>query len=390
MIGVFLDTISDAWTSIRTRISHHVLISLGAMVGVGAVVLTLGLTTTLRAQVSAEFDALAATELTLEISKLGDVPEQFSSTLRSRPGVRRAGLYYQVVAGHGRSSTTWSGQVRGQEFPVFALDIEAIRIARPDIRGPGIAKWMAERGENVVLIGAAVARQFGYSNPGSRPEVIFVGDRPLGVAGIIANVERHPELLSAVIVPVKTAQTLGFLSSGTVNVLVETAPGAARVVARRARLALRPEDPAAVKLIEPPDPKSLRQAIDANIARLLIALASVSLILGGIEIGTSMLVSVMGRVNEIGLRRALGSSRGRVALLFLVESAATGSLGGAIGAALGTLGVSALSLAQRWQAVIDPWLPPVAILFGSLVGLAAGGYPAYVASRIEPAEALRR
>jgi putative ABC transport system permease protein len=391
MIRVLADSIADAYSSISSRLLHSTLTSLGAMVGVGALVLTLGLTTTLRAQVSARFDALAATELRLDVDRLSDLPTDFDSRLRHRPGVKRTGRLYQVTAGDGRVGRLWADQRLRETFPVFAIDVETLDIARAAIRGPGMAEWMAERGEQVVLLGRAVAQELGYEAPGlRRPDLIFVGGRPLAVVGTISDVARHPELMSALVIPVRTAQKLEFIPAGGISLYVETEPGAAQVVSHRAAAVVRPENPSAVRVIAPPNPRSLRRAIDDNIAALLLALAGVSLALGGIEIGTSMLVSVIGRVNEIGLRRALGSSRGRIALLFLLESATIGTLGGVIGAAVGSLAVSGLSLAQGWQAVVDPQLPVLAVLFGTFVGLAAGGYPAFRASQIEPAEALRR
>lgn len=389
MISGFRDTIADAYASVSSGLWHSILTGLGAMVGVGTLVLTLGLTTTLRAQVSKQFDALAATEIRLEVDRLSEIPSDFEQRLRSRPGVERVGRLYQVSAENQRVRRLFADA--GETFPIFAADLETLRIARPFVEGPGITDWISKRGEHAALIGAAVARALGYTSPpGLRPDLVFIGERPVAVAGALVDVARHPELLSAIIIPVNAAKSLGLLPSGTIEILVETKPGAAQVIARRAALALRPESPAAIRVIAPPDPKSLRRAVDADIVRLVLALAGIALLLGGIGIGSSMLVSVANRVSEIGLRRALGSSRGQVALLFLLESAAIGTLGGVTGAALGALGISGMSLLQNWQAVAEPWLPIVAPLFGTMVGFTAGGLPAFRASRIEPAEALRR
>src|SRR5690606_23483049 len=96
------------------------------------------------------------------------------------------------------------------------------------------------------------------------------------------------------------------------------------------------------------------------------------------------LVSVLERVEEIGLRRSLGATRGQIAGQFLLESAGVGLLGGLLGGSLGILVMVAVSHVQRWTPVLPPWLPVTAVGLGALVGVAAGAYPAWRAATIEP------
>ena len=95
------------------------------------------------------------------------------------------------------------------------------------------------------------------------------------------------------------------------------------------------------------------------------------------------------RTGEIGLRRALGASRRHIAEQFLLESTTVGFIGGVLGASVGTLVVIAVSAAQQWTPVIDPFVPFLAPVVGGLTGLVAGTYPALRAARLEPVEALR-
>ena len=101
------------------------------------------------------------------------------------------------------------------------------------------------------------------------------------------------------------------------------------------------------------------------------------------------LVSVLERVGEIGLRRALGAARRHIAAQFLVESTTMGFVGGIIGASLGVLVIIAISAARTWTPVLDPWMPLAAPFVGAATGLLAGFYPAIRAARLEPVEALR-
>jgi putative ABC transport system permease protein len=118
-------------------------------------------------------------------------------------------------------------------------------------------------------------------------------------------------------------------------------------------------------------------------------LGGVSLLVGAIGIANVTLVSVLERVGEIGLRRALGARRRHIALQFLAESTAMGLLGGIVGASAGVLVVVGVSASRSWTPVLDPLLPIVAPLAGAAVGLVAGAYPSLRAAKLEPVDALR-
>jgi putative ABC transport system permease protein len=122
---------------------------------------------------------------------------------------------------------------------------------------------------------------------------------------------------------------------------------------------------------------------------LLAAIASVSLLVGGIGIMNIMLVSVTERTREIGLRMAVGARAGDVLSQFLVESVVLSGIGGLIGIALGTGGAIAVSRFAHWPAIVSPNAIAVAVLFSGAVGVIFGFYPAWRASRLDPVDALR-
>jgi ABC-type antimicrobial peptide transport system permease subunit len=201
-------------------------------------------------------------------------------------------------------------------------------------------------------------------------------------------VGRQPSLLGSITIPEGTARR-EFGLDAPASVQVETEIGAVEVVARQAPTALNPANPSLLRVSAPPDPKTLRAGVENDLNALFLLLGGVSLLVGALGIANVTLVSVLERIGEIGLRRALGAARRHIAAQFLVESAAMGLLGGIAGASLGVLVVVAVSASRTWTPVLDPWMAVAAPLAGTLIGLLSGMYPALKAAATEPVEALR-
>lgn len=198
---------------------------------------------------------------------------------------------------------------------------------------------------------------------------MFLADTGYAVIDIIETTARNPALLSAVIVPATTA--LAELPTGdqaVYTVLADVDPGAADLIGQQAPLALRPDDPDLLRTVVTQDPRELRRKVESDVTSL---------------------VAVLERRAEIGVRRALGARRRHIAGQFLTESAILGALGGIIGTSLGIIAVVTVAATRDWTTTLNPALTLPAPTVGIAAGLLAGLQPAWRASLITPATALR-
>lgn len=392
------DLISESVAGIFARPGRTTLTILGTVLGIGALVATLGVARTAGNQIIGRFDELAATsvEVTNEAGFFGGerrvaIPVDAEQRLSRLNGVNAAGSFGAVdVDGALVRSVPIPDPLAQTEFQmnVYAASPGLLDAVRGDLRtGRFFDFGHSERADQVAVLGPGAAERLNITRVDQQP-VVFIGEEAFVVLGIIDNVLRHPEVLNSVIIPEGTAREVyDFASTSTVQ--IDVAVGAAPLIAEQAGVALYPDEPGLLQVQSPPEPEDLRRDVEGDVNALFLVLGGVTLLVGAIGIANVTLVSVLERVGEIGLRRALGAGRRHIAAQFLVESTSMGLIGGIIGASLGILVIVAVSAARTWTPVLDPWLPVVAPLVGGVTGLVAGLYPAIRASTLEPVEALR-
>jgi macrolide transport system ATP-binding/permease protein len=392
------DLLQEALAGMLARPSRMMLTVLGVLVGLTALVATLGLTRTAGNRIISQFDQVAATELFISprpgIRGIVDpeaIPWDAPKRLKRLNGVVAAGAMSEVNIGEelvSSSPITDPLKPSALKLAVHAASPDLFRAVRAELktgRLPDLGH--SQRADRVAVLGPDAAIQLGVRDVGQLP-AISIGDRRFLVIGILRDVARKPELLASIIIPEGTARN-EFRLAGPSTVVVETQIGAARLIAEQAPSALRPDDERALRIELPQEPKRLRDEVQSDVNVMFLLIGGLSLIVGAVGIANITLVSVIERIGEIGLRRAIGATRRHIAAQFLVESASMGVVGGILGGSFGIMIVVVVSAWQAWTPVLDPAAPLLAPIIGGAIGLLAGVYPAMRAARLEPVEAFR-
>jgi putative ABC transport system permease protein len=217
---------------------------------------------------------------------------------------------------------------------------------------------------------------------------VFIDGVDYAVVGVLDSVDARAELLGAVILPTGTARAdFGLPAPGDAQARI--AVGAGPQLRTQAALALAPDDPESLEVAAPDGRSELGRDVQADVNEVFVVLSVIVLLAGGVGIANVTTLSVVERVGEIGLRRAVGATGRQIAGQFVAESVVVGLLGGLIGAALGVFAVLGVSVVRDWTPVVDPRIALGGALLGAVVGLVAGFLPARRAARIEPVDALR-
>jgi putative ABC transport system permease protein len=394
------DLLAEAFAGITERPLRTALTALGTILGIAALVATIGISRTAGAQIVSRFDALAVTYVIAEPrSNSFDSSQNAASTIGWDAEKRISRLNGVIASGTLSEVNVGKSLVRAVAVrdPFDQTEFQkTVKAASPGLfsavhtklkTGRIFDETMNNAAAPVAVIGRLTADDLAITRLGQRP-VLFIGDRAFEVIGIIENVDREPDLLDAIIIPNNTAKEIYKLTAPT-SVRIDTAIGAAKLIAKQTPATLDPVDSTRIQITADGEPTGVRNAISGDLNTLFLALGILILAVGAVGIANITLVSVIERTPEIGLRRALGASKGHIATQFLTESALIGLIGGTIGSTIGTLTTVTTAYSKQWTPVLPPYVPIAATVTGALIGLLAGLLPARRATRLQPIDTLR-
>jgi macrolide transport system ATP-binding/permease protein len=380
------DIARDAAATIGSRAMRSVGLIGAVATAVGLAVTTLGLSGSAAAQVNDRFNAHTNRDVSVswQINTNADVgPLEPDKVLRDSR---------QVVGINERAVMLDRGSVQVQateeRAPLQAKIVSASRdipsAARLDIRWVPNHRGFLRPGD--VLIGKSLARQL-MLGPLEASPVVQIGGVDANVVGVIKASPREPLLLGGLVSA--TGQSLGLPPATVGSLLLRTQAGAAQQVAKQIPLAMSPAAPDDLDVSAPTDPTSLRGEIESDVRTTLVAFTAVALLAAVAALANAMVLAVLERRREFGLRKALGARAAHVAALVLAESSIIGVAGGAAGFLAGLVCVLGVTIMRHWIPVFDFSLGPLAVLGGVLAGGVGGTIAALQAVRVQAQDALR-
>jgi putative ABC transport system permease protein len=384
------DVLRIAGSGLRSRKLRSTLTALGIAIGVAAVMSVLAISESSRAALLAQLDSLGTNLLTVTagqtfLGRDSTLPEEGTGMIgRIRP-VEGTAAVAQLSATVRRTDYIDSEQTGG--IAVQAAELSLLDTLEGSMRS---GRWLDAATEQypAVVLGSVAAERLGIDDV-SGPVNVWIGDRWFSVVGILESLPLVPEIDRSVLVGTTIARDLAGWDGSPSTIYVRTDPDHVTEVRDVLPATTNPENPEAAEVSRPSDALEAKAAAATTFTSLFLGLGAVALLVGGLGIANMMLMAVLERRAEIGLRRALGATRRQIAGQFLAEALLLSAIGGILGVTIGCLIGVAYAQSQGWLVA----LPLVGIIGGIAaalgIGAVAGLYPAVRAASVSPTEALR-
>jgi putative ABC transport system permease protein len=376
---------------LRTRRLRAGLSALGIAIGVGAIVAVLGLSSSSQAGLLAEIDRLGTNLLTVNNG------QAFNGQTAELP-VAAPAMIDRIYAVRRVAETGSVSNVDAYRSPLIpsihtnALSVDAASLGLPRTVGTNMHQGSylnaATAKLPVAVLGAAAAQRLGVDRIYPRAR-IWVGGMWFYVAGVLEPATLAPEIDSSVLVGFAAAERYLDLDGHPSTIYVRSQTSQTAAVQSLLATTANPENPSEVDVSQPSAALSARADAAGAFNGLFLGLGAVALLAGAVGVANIMIISVLERRSEIGLRRALGATKGQIRTQFLTEAVVLGLIGGAVGVAAGILATAVYAHAKHWAVVIPTQAWTGGIGAAIAIGAIAGLIPALRAARLSPAEALR-
>ena len=386
----FSDLIRTGLLGLTTRLGRTVLTAGGIAIGIASMVSVLGISSSSTADVLAELDRLGTNLLAVEAgaSFLDDdvrLPDTSSARIRRIPATENAAALTPVSVDILKSDVMPNGRNGGVQVSATEaelLDTLAGTVADGRFFNSGDGQLP------VVVLGSEAAERFGITSVKYRPAV-QLGEYRFAVVGILDPLALYPDIDRMALIGYDVAEDLFASKRAPGTVYLRTDPDYVEQVRDILARTVDPSSPSSVSVTRPSEALSAKAEVNKSLTNLLLGLGAVALVVGGVGIANVMVISVIERRGEIGVRRALGATRRHIAAQFVVESAALALIGGTVGVAIGALVTIGYAKRQDWTVSVPLEGLALGVLTALVIGAVAGLYPAVRAARLDPAEAVR-
>lgn len=384
------DVLSTGTVGLRTRRARSAFTALGIAIGIASMVAVMGISSSSKADLLAELDQLGTNLLQIRPgqSLFGDdatmSPDAPAMVRRIGP-VQSASSISAIATTVQRNEALSSRNKNG-------IEILGTEVNLTDTLGATVSSGRPHDHASVqlptVVLGAIAAERLGIDDVGIGQRVL-VGGKWFDVIGILNPLPLNPDIDRSAMIGLETARSTFGVKGLPSTIYIRTDPSSVDAVRDVLARTASPGAPSEVSVSRPSDALAARAEVDKNLQTLLLGLGGVALLVGGVGIANVMVISVLERRGEIGVRRALGATRSHIRNQFVVESTLLSLLGGVLGVSLGFAVTTIYARRQGWLVDLPLQGLVLGVLAALLIGAMAGLYPAVRAARLDPAEAVR-
>lgn len=374
-------------TGLRARPTRAVLSALGIAIGIAAMIAVVGISSSSQARLNDELARLGTNLLTASAGtsitgQQASLPPDASAKVTLIDGVESASSTTALPVSVYRSSLSDPRATGGITTMVAEHDL--LNVTSTTVRS---GTWLnpATADSPSVVLGDTAASRLGVVSPGTQ---VWLGGHYFTVIGILEPSALAPELDTAALIGPGIAEELFAYDGSPTTIYERSADEAVADVRSLLAPTISPQAPDEVDVSRPSDALAAQNAANDAFTGLLLGLGAIALLVGGIGVANTMIISVLERRREIGLRRALGATRRHIRAQFLAEALLLSALGGVFGSVLGTAATGVMALFNGWPLALPPLVIAVAVGATLVIGALAGLYPAIRAARTPPTAAL--